>query len=156
MPKYSAHLTRVLVESISSYSPYKGTRLSYKRDYDVNPVVNVDITTKMDIERAITTLYRRGDLTTEELLMLQYVILDGNLSRRDISKMIEEDQGLFINQRTISRRLDSAYWKISKFLGFDYSDKRLFKMVAKQMGRPAPYILNDDEVDKIQQIMEKV
>lgn len=156
MPKLSAHLTRVLVESISSYSPYKGTRLSYKRDYDVDPIVNVDITTKMDIERAISILYKRGELTTEELLMLQYVILDGNLSRRDISKMIEEDQGLYINQRTISRRLDSAYWKISKFLGFDYSDKRVFKMVAKQMGRPSPFILNDEEIENIQGIMERV
>jgi hypothetical protein len=29
-------------------------------------------------------------------------------------------------------------------------------MVAKQKGRPSPYILNDDEIDKVQAIMERV
>lgn len=156
MRKRSAHLTRILIEGISTYSPYKGGRLSYVREYDPTPQINVDLTTKIDIERAIHNLYKEGQLSYQELMMLQYVMLDGRLSRRDISEMIKKEQGIYIDQRTISRRLSSAYLKISKRLGFDYSDSRIFKMVAKQMGRPSPYILSDDEIDKIQQIMERV
>lgn len=156
MRKKSAHLTRVLIEGISSFSPYKGARLSYVREYDPNPIVNVDITTKMDLERAITILHKRGELSDQEVMMLSYVILDGRLSRRDISKMIKEDLGYYVDQRTISRRLETAYLKISKFLGFEYSDSRIFKMVARQRGHPPPYILSDDDIDKVQQIMERV
>lgn len=154
--KRSAHLTRLIVEGISSYSAYKGGRLNYIRDYDPDPTINVDLTAKMDIERAIKILHRQGELSDQEVQMLMYVMLDGRLSRRDISKMIQEYEGYYVDQRTISRRLESAYGKISKFLGFEYSDSRIFKMVAKQLGRPYPYILNDDEIDKIQQICERI
>ncbi len=156
MAKRSAHLTRVLIESISSYSPYKGAKLAYVREYDPVPIVNVDITTKIDLQWAISELYKRGDLTEQEVMMLNYVMLDGRLSRRDISKMIEKEQGYYINQRTISRRLESAYLKIANFLGFEYGDGRIYKMVAKQKGYPKPYILSDEEIDKVQQVMEKV
>jgi hypothetical protein len=110
----------------------------------------------MDIERAIKILHQRKELSNQELKMLSYVMSDGRLSRRDISAMIKEDYNENIDQRTISRRLDSAYWKISRFLGFEYSDGRVFKMVARQKGYPPPYILSDDEIDKCQQIMERV
>jgi hypothetical protein len=156
MRKRSAHLTRSLIEGISTFSPYKGGRLSYVREYDPTPQINVDLTTKIDIEKAIHDLYKEGQLSYQEMLMLQYVMLDGRLSRRDISAMIQKDQGLYIDQRTISRRLGSAYLKIAKRLGFEYSDSRIFKMVAKQLGRPSPYILSDDEIDKMQQLMERV
>jgi hypothetical protein len=156
MRKRSAHLTRVLIEGISSFSPYRGAKLSYVREYDPTPQINVDITTKMDIERAIKILHKRGELSDQELMMLQYVMLDGRLSRRDISHMIEKEQGYYVDQRTISRRLESAYWKISRFLGFEYSDTRLFRMIAKKLERPYPYILSDDEIDKYQSIMERV
>jgi hypothetical protein len=145
-----------MIEGISSFSEYKGARLSYIREYDPSPQINVDLVTKIDIEWAIAELYKRRELSEQELLMLKYVMLDGRLSRRDISKMIEKDQGYYVDQRTISRRLDSAYQKIAKFLGFEYSDSRIFKMVAKQYGRPSPYILSDDEIDKVQTIMERV
>ena len=154
--KRSAHLCRVLVESVSSYSPYKGGKLNYVRDYDSNPIVNVDIITKIDIERAIKILHERKEISDQELLMLRYVALDGRLSRRDISKMIEKDMGYYVDQRTISRRLESAYLKIAKYLGWEFSDSRIFKMVARQLGYPAPYLLNEEEIDKIVQIMEKV
>jgi len=156
MRKRSAHLTRVLVESVSSYSPYRGGKLNYVRDYDSNPIVNVDIITKIDIERAIKILHERKEISDQELLMLRYVALDGRLSRRDISKMIEKDMGYYVDQRTISRRLESAYLKISRYLGWEFSDSRIFKMVARQMGHPAPYILNEEEIEKIVSIMEKV
>lgn len=156
MRKRSAHLTRVLIEGISSFSPYRGARLAYVREYDPTPQINVDITTKMDIERAIKVLHDRGELSDQELMMLQYVMLDGRLSRRDISHMIEKEQGYYVDQRTISRRLESAYWKISRFLGFEYSDTRLFRMIAKRLNRPYPYILSDEEIEKYQQIMERV
>lgn len=154
--KRSAHLTRILIEGISSYSPYKGSKLLYQREYDPSPSVNVDLITKMDIDRAIKALYKRGELSKQEILMLYYVMLDGRLSRRQISDMIREDLGYYVDQRTVSRRLESAYWKISRFLGFEYSDGRVFKMIARAYGRPEPYILNDDEIDKIQQTWEKI
>lgn len=126
------------------------------REYDPSPMINVDLITKIDIDRAIKVLYQRGELSDQEIQMLQYVMLDGRLSRRDISAMIEKEQGYYVDQRTVSRRLETAYQKISKFLGFEYSDARLFKMVAKRLDRPPPYILSDDEIDKVQQTMERV
>jgi hypothetical protein len=141
---------------MSAYSPYKGAKLGYKRDYDPNPIINVDVTTKMDIERAIKRLYIDRMLSEQELQMLRFVMLDGRLSRRDISKMIQEQEGYYVDQRTVSRRLESAYFKISKELGFEYSDSRVFKMIAKARGHPYPYILSDDDIDKIQQIWERI
>ena len=156
MRKKSAHLTRMLIEGISGFSPYKGGRLSYVREYDPSPMIMVDLTTKMDIEWAINTLFRRKELSKQEIQMLRYVMLDGRLSRRDISAMIEKEEGYSIDQRTISRRLESAYWKISRFLGFEYGDGRVFKMVARQKNYPPPYILSDEEIEAAQQIMERV
>ena len=156
MKKRSAHLTRQLIEGISSYSPYRGARLAYVKEYDADPVVNVDPITKMDIHRAVKILYERKELSVQEVKMLSYVMLDGRLSRRDISHMIHQEEGAYIDQRTISRRLESAYWKISKFLGWKYQDVRLFQMVAKQMGKPYPYILDEEEIERVQQICERV
>jgi DNA polymerase III delta prime subunit len=119
-------------------------------------MIQVDLTSKMDIDRAINILYARKELTKQEVQMLFYVMSDGRLSRRDISAMIKEDYGYNIDQRTISRRLESAYWKIQKFLGSEYSDSKIFKMVAKSKGYPSPYILSDEEIDKAQAIMERV
>ena len=156
MRKRSAHLTRILIEGMSAFSPYKGGRLNYVREYDPSPMINVDLITHMDITRAIRILYERHELTKQEIQMLHYVMLDGRLSRRDISWMIEQDTGYYVDQRTISRRLETAYMKIAKFLGFEYSDSRVFKIAARKMGKPYPYILNDDEIDKIQQTWERV
>lgn len=156
MRKRSAHLLRMYVEGISNFSAYKGGRLSYIREYDADPMIQVDLTSKMDIDRAIKILYKRKELSKQEVQMLLYVMSDGRLSRRDISAMIREEYGYTIDQRTISRRLESAYWKIQRFLGNEYADSKIFKMVAKSRGYPPPYILSDDEVDKCQQIMERV
>jgi len=158
----SAHLTRTYIEGMSSYSPYRGQKLLYTRDYDPSPMINVDLISKMDIESAIKELHKQGQLSEQEVLMLQYVALDGRLSRRDISKMIEKDLGFYVDQRTISRRLESAYFKIAKHLGFEYADSRIFRMVAKKGAdklnidpKPSPYILSDEEQDKVIQIMER-
>lgn len=158
----SAHLTRTLIEGMSNYSPYRGQKLLYTRDYDPNPTIAVDLTTKIDIEIAIKELFELGKLSGQELMMLRYVALDGRLSRRDISSMIEKELGYFVDQRTISRRLSSAYEKIAKHLGWEYQDTRVFRMVAKKGvaklnidPKPAPYILTEEEIDKIVQIMEK-
>lgn len=156
LKKRSAHLTRIIIEGVSSYSEYKGAKLLYSREYDPSPSVNIDLITRIDIDRAIETLYKRGELSDQEVQMLKYVQMDGRLSRRDISDMIRKEEGYYVNQRTVSRRLETAYYKISKFLGWEYSDGRLFKMIAKKLGRPAPYILNDDEIEKYQQIFERV
>lgn len=157
MKRRSAHLTRLLIENIYTYSPYRGAKLNYIREeLEPNPQINVDTISKIDIDIAITALRKRKELSQQELQMLNYVMLDGRLSRRDISKMIAKEEGYYVDQRTISRRLESAYWKISKELGFEYSDNRMFQIVAKKMGRPEPYILNDDEIDKAQQQWEKV
>lgn len=156
MKKRSSHLTRVIIEGISNFSEYRGAKLLYSREYDPNPNINVDLTTKIDVERAIKILHDRGELSNQEVQMLSYVMLDGRLSRRDISYMIQEEEGYYVNQRTVSRRLETAYYKISKFLGFEYSDGRLFKMIAKKKGYPAPYILSDEEIEKAQIIMERV
>lgn len=163
MKRKSAHLTRTLIEGISSFSAYKGARLKYVREYDPSPTINVDLITKIDLDRAIKYLYRTGDLSEQEIQMLHYVMMDGRLSRRDISAMIAKEHGYYVDQRTISRRLNSAYRKISKYLGFEYSDSKLFRMIAKRgcpnlniPSRPYPYILNDDEIDKVLQIMERV
>lgn len=156
MKKRSAHLTRILLEGMSSFSEYKATRLNYVREYDPTPMINVDLITKIDIERAIKILYRKRMLSNQELQMLRYVALDGRLSRRDISAMIEKDSGVHVDQRTISRRLETAYIKIAKELGFEYSDSRMFQMMAKKMGKPEPYILNDEEIERAQQVWERV
>lgn len=163
MKRKSAHLTRTLIEGVSTFSPYRGGRLLYVREYDPSPMINVDLTSKIDLDIAISVLHKRGELSDQEIMMLQYVMLDGRLSRRDISAMIQKEQGYYVDQRTISRRLDTAYNKIAKFLGFEYQDSRIFRMVAKKGApklnidpKPYPYILNDDEVDKVVQIMERV
>ena len=156
MRKKSAHLLRMYVEGISNFSAYKGGRLAYVREYDTDPMIMMDHTSKMDIDRAIKILYRRGELSKQEIQMLRFVMSDGRLSRRDISAMIEKEEGYYVDQRTISRRLESAYLKISRFLGFDYSDGRVFKMVAKKLEYPPPYLLSDEEIEKYQQIMERV
>lgn len=154
--KRSSHLTRIIIEGISSYSEYKGAKLLYTREYDPTPNVNIDLIARMDIDRAIKALHKNGELSDQEVQMLKYVQMDGRLSRRDISWMIQQDEGVFVNQRTVSRRLDTAYSKISKFLGPEYQDSRVFKMIAKKRGHPAPYILSDEDIDKIQQIWEKI
>jgi len=156
LKKRSAHLTRMIIEGISSYSEYRGAKLLYSREFDPSPTINVDLISRMDIDRAIKTLQDRGELSNQEVQMLKYVQLDGRLSRRDISYMIQKDEGYYVNQRTVSRRLETAYYKISKFLGWEYSDGRLFKMIAKKLGRPYPYILSDDEIEKYQQIFERI
>lgn len=156
MRKRSAHLTRILIENIYTYSPYKGAKLAYQRDYEPVPQVNVDLITMMDITGAVKTLQGRRELSKQEVQMLRYVMMDGRLSRRDISAMIQKEERMYVDQRTISRRLESAYWKISKELGFEYSDSRMFQIIAKKQGKPEPYILSDDEIDKVQQIMERV
>lgn len=159
----SAHLARTYIEGMSTYSPYRGQKLLYQRDYDPNPTISVDLITKLDIEVAIKALYVRGEISNQELLMLRYVALDGRLSRRDISSMIEKEFGFFVDQRTISRRLDSAYQKIAKELGWEYSDNKLFRMIAKRgcpkleiPKRGYPYLLNSEEITKVIQIMERV
>lgn len=155
--KRSAHLTRVLIEGISTYSPYRGARLNYQRENSESiPHVSLDLTTKMDLERAIKALYERGELSKQELQMLRYVISDGRLSRRDISAMIQEHEGYYVGQRDVSRRLESAYWKISKYLGFEYSDSRMWQIIAKKKGKMYPYILEDSEIEQVQQQWEKV
>lgn len=158
----SAHLTRTLIEGISSYSPFKGQKLLYQRDYDPSPNVNVDLIAVMDLKRAIKILHQRKELSDQEVLMLSYVMLDGRLSRRDISKMIEKEMGYYVDQRTISRRLESAYFKIAKYLGFEYTDNRIFRMVAKRGAskldidpKPSPYLLSDEEQDKVITVMER-
>lgn len=157
--KRSAHLTRVLIEGISTYSPYRGAKLNYARGdgYDPLPQISLDLTTKMDLEKAISVLYKRGELTKQELQMLTYVISDGRLSRRDISAMIQDQEGRYIGQRDVSRRLESAYWKISKYLGFEYSDNRMYQIIAKTFfKKPYPFILEDSEIEWVQQIWEKI
>ena len=152
----SAHLTRILIEGISTYSPYRGAKLNYAREYSPIPQISLDLTTKMDLEKAIRALYERGELTSQELQMLRYVCSDGRLSRRDISAMIQSDEGYYIGQRDVSRRLESAYWKISKYLGFEYSDSRMYQIIAKKIGKPKPYILDDLEIEQIQTQWEKI
>lgn len=156
LPKKSAHLTRTIIEGLYSYSPYKGGQLMYKSDYDPTPQIAIDLISRIDIHRAIKHLWERGELSEQEIKMLQYVLSDGRLSRRDISAMIAKEEGVYIDQRTISRRLESAYYKISRFLGFEFSDGRLFKMIAKKRGRPYPYILSDAEIEDIQAVWERI
>ena len=88
--------------------------------------------------------------------MLMFVMMDGRLSRRDISAMIQAEEGIYVDQRTISRRLESAYFKIARFLGFEYQDNRMFQMIAKRVGKPYPYILDEEEIEKIQAIWERI
>lgn len=156
MSKKSAHLTRQIIEGMYNYSPYKGGTLTASREYDPTPQIMVDLISRIDIHRAIKILWEREELSEQEVKMLLYVLSDGRLSRRDISKMIQEEEGIYVDQRTISRRLESAYYKISKFLGFEYSDSRVFRMVAKKKNYPYPYILSDAEIDGIQAIWERI
>lgn len=156
MVKQSAHLLRTIVEGMYNFSAYKGGRLTYTNEYDPNPNIIVDLISTIDIRRAIQDLWEKEELSKQEIQMLFYVMADGRLSRRDISAMLQKDEGLFIDQRTISRRLDSAYQKISKYLGFEYGDGRMFRMIAKKRSYPYPYILSDVEIAEIQQIWERI
>lgn len=156
MAKKSAHLTRTIIEGLYNFSPYKGGTLTYTREYDPLPQISVDLISRIDIHRAIKALRLKGELSEQEVQMLLYVLSDGRLSRRDISAMIQQKDGIYVDQRTISRRLESAYNKISKFLGFEYSDQRLYRMVAKKRGYPAPYILSDAEIEGLQMVWERI
>lgn len=156
MAKKSAHLVRTIIEGMYTFDAYKGGRLSYAKEYDPVPQIMVDLISRIDIHRAIEELWKRGDLSKQEIQMLLYVLSDGRLSRRDISAMIQTEEGYYVDQRTISRRLESAYWKIAKFLGFEFSDQRLYRMIAKKKGRPYPYILSDAEIEQVQQTWERI
>lgn len=156
MPKRSAHLTRTIIEGLYTYSPYRGAKLTYNREYDPTPQIMVDLISKIDIDRAIKALWIKNELSKQEIQMLLYVLSDGRLSRRDISAMIAKDEGIYVDQRTISRRLESAYYKISKYLGFEFSDQRLYRMVAKKRGKPYPYILSDSEINDLQMVWERI
>jgi hypothetical protein len=156
MVKQSAHLLRTIIEGMYNYSAYKGGRLTYTNEYDPNPNIMVDLISTIDIRQAIKTLWEREELSKQEIQMLYYVMADGRLSRRDISAMLQKDEGLYIDQRTISRRLESAYYKIAKHLGFEYGDGRIFRMIAKKRGKPYPYILSDNEISEILQIWERI
>lgn len=156
MAKQSAHLLRTIIEGVYNYSAYKGSRLTYTNEYDPDPNIMVDLISTIDIRRAIKDLWDRGELSKQEIQMLLYVMADGRLSRRDISAMLQKDEGLYIDQRTISRRLESAYFKIAKYLGFEYADGRIYRMIAKKRGRPYPYILSDQEISDIQMIWERI
>ena len=156
MPKRSAHLTRTIIEGLYTYSPYRGAKLTYNREYDPTPQIMVDLISKIDIDRAIKALWDKNELSKQEIQMLLYVLSDGRLSRRDISAMIAKDEGIYVDQRTISRRLESAYYKISKYLGFEFSDQRLYRMVAKKRGKPYPYILSDSEINDLQMVWERI
>ncbi len=157
MSKRSSHLTRVIIEGLYNYSPYRGGKLNYARqEWDPTPQIMVDLISRIDIHRAIKALWEREELPEQEIKMLRYVLSDGRLSRRDISYMIREEEGVWIDQRTVSRRLDSAYGKIAKYLGFEFSDERLYRMIAKKRGYKYPYILSDEEIAQAQQIWERV
>jgi hypothetical protein len=156
MAKQSAHLLRTIVEGMFNFSAYKGGHLSYVNQYDPNPTIIVDLISTIDVRRAIQDLWDRGELSKQEIQMLNYVMADGRLSRRDISGLLQKDEGLFIDQRTISRRLESAYFKIAKYLGFEYADGRIYRMIAKKRGRPYPYILSDQEIADIQMVWERI
>jgi len=77
----------------------------------LQPMINIDITIKMDVDRAIENLYKEGQLSKQECLMLFYVMLDGRLSRRDIFQTYRERARLLRGPAYISRRLESAYYK---------------------------------------------
>ena len=156
MAKPSAHLLRTIIEGMYNYSAYKGGRLTYTNEYDPDPNIMVDLISTIDIRRAIKALWDKGELSKQEIQMLLYVMADGRLSRRDISAMLQKDEGLYVDQRTISRRLESAYYKIAKYLGFEYADNRIFRMIAKKKGYPYPYILSDNEISEILQVWERI
>lgn len=156
MTKPSAHLLRTIIEGMYNYSAYKGGRLTYTNEYDPDPNIMVDLISTIDVRRAIQDLWDKGELSKQEVQMLLYVMADGRLSRRDISAMLQKDEGLYIDQRTISRRLESAYYKIAKYLGFEYADGRIFRMIAKKRGYPYPYILSDNEIGEILQVWERI
>lgn len=156
MAKQSAHLLRTIIEGVYNYSAYRGGHLSYVNEYDPNPTIMVDLISIIDVRRAIQALWERQELSKQEIMMLHYVMADGRLSRRDISAMVQKDEGLFIDQRTISRRLESAYFKISKYLGYEYGDGRILRMIAKKRGALPPYLLNDLDVEKILQVWERI
>jgi hypothetical protein len=126
------------------------------RGYDATPTVNVDLTAKMDIEKAISVLHKEGKLSDMEVLMLEYVKMDGRLSRQDIAVLLYDENDLWVDQRRVSEKLGKAYIKIQKYLGFEYSDERVFKMIARKMGRCEPYTLTDEEVEGVLDHWERI
>ena len=89
---------------------------------------NIDESSKFDLETAIKSLAQSGELTDEDILIIQSIIENASIP--------EVVRTLKIPRNTLVRRFDEISDKIAQFLGEEYQDNRLLFEVEKRLGRP--------------------
>jgi len=89
---------------------------------------NIDESSKFDLETAIRTLAENGELTDEDILIIQLLI--ENASIPEVIKILK------VPRNTLVRKINEVSDKIAQFLGEDYQDDKLLFEVEKRLGRP--------------------
>ena len=95
---------------------------------------NIDESSKFDLETAIRLLAQSGELSNEEILIIQLLI--ENASIPEVVKILK------IPRNTLVRKIDEISDKISQVLGEEYQDDKLLFEVEKRLGRP----LTEEEI----------
>jgi len=89
---------------------------------------NIDESSKFDLETAIKSLAQSGELTDEDILIIQLLI--ENTSIPEVVRILK------IPRNTLVRRIDEISDKIARLLGEEYQDDKLLFEVEKRLGRP--------------------
>ncbi len=93
------------------------------RDY-----YNLDDSTKLDLDRAISSLAKQGAFSDQELIVLK-LTTDG-VGSKEIARVIEQTVS------NVNYKIIIIADKISEFLGDEYKDEKLLKEVETRLGRP--------------------
>jgi len=89
---------------------------------------DLDESTKLDLDIAIETLSKSGELNERDLLQIALTIEQATAS--DISRMVG------IKRSAINNRLSVISSKIANFLGKQYQDDKILEEVSRRLKRP--------------------
>ncbi len=89
---------------------------------------NLDTSTILDLDRAITILVENGAFSSEELIVLK-LVTDGTPTK-EIAKTLNETVS------NVNYRLIRISGLIADTLGAEYQDEKLLKEVEARLGRP--------------------
>ena len=95
---------------------------------------NVDDSSRLDLDTAITALIESEEFSEEERIILQLTIDQAHNS--EIAKVVGRKKS------TINNRVNKIAKKISNYLGAEYQDEKIIKEVEARMGRE----LTPDEI----------
>jgi len=104
---------------------------------------NIDESSKFDLETAIKSLAKNGELTDEDILIIQLLI--ENTSIPEVTRILK------IPRNTLVRKINEISDKIARFLGEEYQDDKLLFEVEKRLGRP----LTEEEIKFCKMIIKR-